>query len=286
MSGKVPKSKTNRIAEQSKGNSPEMSHSEEEIISNQADETQDKKEVNTTDMEIHHPHKIHHDKHIKDYLFEFLMLFLAITGGFLTENIRENKVERHREKEYVMSLIRDVKEDTASIKYTIRRNQNQIKGLDSLLTILEKPLTKDNVEEFYLLTFKYLNNYTGFTTNDITMTQLKNSGGLRLIENNAVSDSIVSYYSLIDHFHELNVKLNYRFIDDAIRKEFTILDFSPVRNKDRKYTLPEQSRLKELYNLGVTFQSSINWDNQWLKAVSDKGVRLLGFLEKEYNVKE
>ena len=43
----------------------------------------------TENMEVHHhPHK-HHSKKWKDYLYEFLMLFLAVTAGFFVENRRE-----------------------------------------------------------------------------------------------------------------------------------------------------------------------------------------------------
>ncbi len=36
----------------------------------------------SNDMEVHHPHPVHHNKKLKDYFFEFFMLFLAVTAGF------------------------------------------------------------------------------------------------------------------------------------------------------------------------------------------------------------
>ncbi len=36
----------------------------------------------------HHPH-VHHSKKWKNYLYEFLMLFLAVTAGFFVENLRK-----------------------------------------------------------------------------------------------------------------------------------------------------------------------------------------------------
>ena len=43
-------------------------------------------EPQTENMEPHHHPHVHHSKKWKDYLFEFLMLFLAVTAGFFRES--------------------------------------------------------------------------------------------------------------------------------------------------------------------------------------------------------
>src|SRR6476661_4911750 len=58
-------------------------------------------------MEVHaHSHterkKWHH------YLWEFLMLFLAVFCGFLAENVREHMVEQQRSKELAGNLYKDL----------------------------------------------------------------------------------------------------------------------------------------------------------------------------------
>src|SRR5215204_169750 len=64
-------------------------------------------------MEVHkHPHHVTHKKKWGEYLLEFFMLFLAVFLGFVAENVRENGVERHREQEYMQSLLNDLKSDT------------------------------------------------------------------------------------------------------------------------------------------------------------------------------
>ena len=52
-------------------------------------------------MEIHH-HPKHSEKprKYKEYVFEFLVIFVAITGSFFAENLREHFVDSHKEKEY------------------------------------------------------------------------------------------------------------------------------------------------------------------------------------------
>jgi hypothetical protein len=41
-------------------------------------------------MEVHHHPDLHHRrKKFKEYLLEFVMIFLAVTMGFIAENVRE-----------------------------------------------------------------------------------------------------------------------------------------------------------------------------------------------------
>ena len=72
----------------------------------------------TDNMEVHHhahdPAAPHHKKNWKSYFWEFLMLFLAITLGFLVENQREHYIEHLRAKEFAKSLIKDLESDKLS----------------------------------------------------------------------------------------------------------------------------------------------------------------------------
>lgn len=236
-------------------------------------------------MEAYHPHGNHKPKKIKDYLLEFVMIFVAITGGFFMENLREHRVDRHKEKEYIVRLIRDIKEDTAKINSIIKKNQRQLTGLDSLTNLLDKPVNTIDPMVFEDQ-LRFANNYYGFTPRDITISQLRNSGGLRLIENNSVADSIVDYYSTIDHFCELNVKLNYRYLEDNVKIEMQFIDFYS-NTKNSKLNISDTNKLKELKNRCFVFKAQIKWDNVWLKNdVYKKGESLLKNLKNEYHVND
>ena len=66
----------------------------------------------TENMEVHHHPDLHHKpKKWKEYFLEFLMIFLAVTMGFIAENIREHFVLKKHEKEYMVSLVRDLNND-------------------------------------------------------------------------------------------------------------------------------------------------------------------------------
>src|ERR1700750_3444920 len=85
-------------------------------------------------MEVHHhPHV--EKKNFKEYFLEFLMIFLAVTMGFFAESIRESINEHSREKEYIQSMLEDVRTDIANIRGAIESNQRRVAHLDSLTSI-------------------------------------------------------------------------------------------------------------------------------------------------------
>jgi hypothetical protein len=72
----------------------------------------------TENMEVHHHPKVEKKK-FKEYFLEFIMIFLAVTLGFIAENIREDITQHQRAKTFGASMIEDLKADTAQIiKYS------------------------------------------------------------------------------------------------------------------------------------------------------------------------
>ena len=78
----------------------------------------------------------------------------------------------------------------------------QIDGIDSLRKVSKDKLAQIKVQDsLYLFTSKYLFYANSFKNDDITLSQLRNAGGYRLIRNADVLDSIAVYESRI---HDLN----------------------------------------------------------------------------------
>src|SRR5450432_1467839 len=99
-------------------------------------------------MEVHHHPDLHHrKKKWKEYLLEFLMIFLAVTLGFFAETIREKISESHREKNYIVGLINNVQNDTSDLKGLISRNDLELKGIDSLMKISKNNFTNISVQD-------------------------------------------------------------------------------------------------------------------------------------------
>jgi len=71
-------------------------------------------------MEVHH-HPLVEKKNFKEYFLEFLMIFLAVTMGFFAESYRENLSDRNKEKEYIKSMVEDLKTDSAFLELSINK---------------------------------------------------------------------------------------------------------------------------------------------------------------------
>lgn len=144
-------------------------------------------------MEVHHhPDLHHHPKKWKEYFLEFLMIFLAVTMGFIAENIREHFVMKQQEKEYMISLVRDLKSDTAGMTNVEVSGIRYLNEADSIIALFKKADFAHTSADIY-----YLGRVLGFRnlwrSNDGTIQQLVYSGGLRLIENKKVLNEIQGY---------------------------------------------------------------------------------------------
>jgi len=151
-------------------------------------------------MEVHHHPELPdgHKKKFKEYLKEGLMIFLAVFMGFIAENIREHITDHKKEKEYISSLVRDLKLDSAKLSDVIHGNILLNKGQDSLANWLSDSTSSPNFQnEAYRLFFKYATSLQVFNSTDRTITQMINSGNLRLIENQRVADSLSDYYDKV-----------------------------------------------------------------------------------------
>jgi len=277
----MSKSKKKKHPNSSDGNSKDSSvskHQDKNNVKEQLKENRNEPETKTN-MEANHPMK-----NFKNYISEFIMIFVAITGGFFMENMREHVVEHRKEKEYIVRLVRDIKKDTTNLKDVIKQNRKQIKGLDSLAILVEKPISDIDPKRFITLLIENLNDFYAFTTRDVTMSQLKNTGGLRLIKNSTVSDRIVFYYSYIESGEPLR-DVNMKFVEESFKKEMTFINFNQIE-KNQKLNITDVNKMKELGNRCFVYKSQIGAYNRFLKEIYKQDTFLLKYLKKEYNLKE
>lgn len=239
-------------------------------------------------MEVH-AHTQTERKKIKHYLFEFFMLFLAVFCGFLAENFREQKVENRREKEYIKSYVEDLKQDTAQLIQIIGIVDQKLLFRDSLLKELSNPKVFSNSSKaYYFLVESY--HFPDFIYNDRTIQQLKNSGGMRLIRDKSVSDSIMDYDShvrtLFIHQEMMNsISLNFAGLNNRLFQK-RLLDTASIGSQITPIPLLSSSKtdLEEFYNnmsdQRAGFVRLKSLDTELLK----KGARLIDFIKKEYHL--
>jgi hypothetical protein len=146
-------------------------------------------------MEVH-AHSHTERKKWTHYLWEFLMLFLAVFCGFLAENIREHKVEKDREKQYIQSLIDDLGEDTLLLSENIEDCEGHMKRIDTLVRLLNNDDVKNHGSDLYYFG-RRSSRGVRLALHDLTIQQMKNSGGFRLISKEKVSKAIIEYYNRV-----------------------------------------------------------------------------------------
>jgi hypothetical protein len=159
----------------------------------------------TENMAVHHHPDVHHKpKKWKEYFLEFLMIFLAVTMGFFAEQIRESFVQRGEEKEYIQSFYEDLSSDERNLPTLLKWVQKDIDISDSLKQLLNKADLNTRANEAYV-DLRYLIRQLGIKifVSERTISQLKNAGQMRLIQNKMVTDSILDYYKNVETISSL-----------------------------------------------------------------------------------
>jgi len=191
-------------------------------------------------MEVHH-HSHHGKKKWTEYFWEFLMLFLAVFCGFLAENFREHRIENQREKQFMRSLLFDLKSDTAQLNSLQKLRAVRIKQLDTLLILLKNPQLKENTSAFYFNAVLSQFN-SKFLPQNGALSQLKNAAGLRLIRKTGVVDSILRFDVREQDIVDFELWERERLIDQSAFNR--VVDGSVVE-QNSKYTYPEYPYIYE-----------------------------------------
>ena len=149
-------------------------------------------------MEVHH--HSHHPKKWKEYITEFLMLFLAVSLGFFAENLREHQVEKHREISYLKNVHEDLQLDLKNIDNVISQNKVRLQAMDTLFqSINNNTITNEDV-------YYYIRNLAlraTFESSHVGLDQIKSAGGLRMIKNPEIISGIQEYERALDALEKL-----------------------------------------------------------------------------------
>ncbi len=180
-------------------------------------------------MEVHHhsspaPGGTHTSrKKWTHYLWEFLMLFLAVTLGFFVENKREHYIEAQRVKEFARTLAFDIACDTANMSYILNRIQLQVRNTDSLTAYLKRHPSNE-IHNIDLFALTILDRYPAYRWSRSTLEQIKNSGSLRYFGDSMVRSNS-SYDALSRHMDE-DHRNDEEMANRATASKDKIIDFS------------------------------------------------------------
>jgi hypothetical protein len=263
----------------------------------QAEITDSSSAKSQQNMEVHQHGHLHFKTKWQEYIFQFLMLFLAVFLGFLAENKREHGVEKNKEKEYIQSLIEDLRKDSSLTWSSAESIYEQVKQIDNLQTLFSPDLISGSadMQKCYELSY-YIRVYYTVSFNERTISQLISSGNMRLIKTKGVADSVMEYYSLIKSVNEQK-QLYYNYINKCLESMYNIYDIEFLRtNLENDSLKPAQvvasrfltSDPVEFKKLGATMEIgkviAFLFSND-LIALNDKAIQLLRFLKEQYHIK-
>jgi hypothetical protein len=245
-------------------------------------------------MEVHH-HAHTERKKWTHYFWEFLMLFLAVFCGFLAEYQLEHKIEKDREKQYIRSFAEDLAADTSDINSQIALCAANVMAADSLVLLLTHPQKEKFATDIYYF-FRFIHRSRPFTVNDRTIVQLRNAGGMRLVSNKTVSDSMVNYYKDVDFLkwifdEQIDLKRSLRPLFNEI---LYADDFNKVIDDENRVIRPNEIlKLKpaddgSLNNIMLII-ANIKGINQGtrlrLLELKAQAIQIREYINKEYHLK-
>lgn len=173
------------------------------------------------------------------YFKEFFMLFLAVFCGFMAENYRESLSVRKMERDYILSLVEDLKTDTTNLSGYIHFRREKSALMDSLAEML---LSKDRNlfgNQIYFLARQVFNEQAFFYS-DGTIQQLKNAGNLRLISKRNIVNELLSYEKRVKVLEEWDendnrTKSTFREMGGRV---FHSSELNATMDSDMKFVMP------------------------------------------------
>jgi hypothetical protein len=237
------------------------------------------------------------------------MLFLAVFCGFLAEYQLEHKIEKDREKVFMNTMLDDLKKDTASINTALTGNSILLNGIDTLLDLLAKPQQDAHYQRnVYIYSLKYTYWYMPVQFSELTLSQLKFSGGFRLIKNREVATGILQYnqgldackynYNLLEHYYHIFETTNKEFFNmnlsrrafKTIEQDFTTV-FQPYDEFEKlvpagNYLENNNNTLYSRYHDDILYyQTTLSNTNRIIASQKASADSLIQLIRKEYGIK-
>jgi len=187
-------------------------------------------------------------------------------------------------------MVKNLGVDTTRLSDIITRTKQQIAGFDSLIKVSKTKLSQIPVQDsLYLMTARYIYYANNFTDDDVTLTQLRNAGGYRLIRNSDVTDSIAEYESRIK---DINGEFSDMFasLEKARDNANFVFDLSVGHNFRLHPTATpvlittDSSKIYNYYNSCWLVLLGLDGYEHMLEDQLQYTNRLIAFLKKEYDM--
>lgn len=247
-------------------------------------------------MEVHH-HPTIEKKRFKEYFLEFIMIFLAVTLGFIAENIRESFAEHRQEKEYIVSFYEDLKTDTVRLNNVIDFEAKKIAALNTLQSCYDSLLNNQLPASLLNIIKNSLSN-NPFQMNERTLQQLSNAGGFRLL-NKKDADSILSYQTdgrRVENYQATLYQQSQDNLRNALNDAADFTSYSSLYSDVANNPLPDAGEIKSFlfishdkavlnkyFNTLFQYLRIIVQHRNGLKRLNAHAVKQLDYFKKKYH---
>jgi len=230
----------------------------------------------------------------KSYFKEFFMLFFAVFCGFLAENYRESLSVQKIEKEYIQSLVEDLKTDTTNLSlYSSFRKEKSVL-MDSLAGMLLSNERNLMGNQIYFLARQVFNEHA-FIYSDGTIQQLKNAGNLRLISKRNVVNELLTYekkVKVLEGWDENDNKTKTTFREMG-GKVFNSSELNKTMDSEMRFVMPTAN--PKLITDDFTVINEIAFQIHYLSKMTngnglraeylrDDAIQLLQLIHSEYKL--
>ena len=154
------------------------------------------------------------------YFIDFIMLFVAVSLGFLAENVRDQQTDKNREISYLKNVHEDLLVDLNRFELVMSANNWRLLMLDSLHMEINKA-SPDLPSLYYYI--RNLALRTTFESSHLGLDQIKASGGFRLIQNAKIIAGIQDYERRLNSAMKLE-EIRERTLEQARFKMAVVFD--------------------------------------------------------------
>ena len=133
-------------------------------------------------------------KYFKYAIGEIVLVVVGILIALQINDWYQERLDRQTEREYLVSMQRDLAEDMRELRDAIEGNTSLLAGLDTTLGLLSEPGGDEAWRrDLYLHGIKYTYWFVVMEFSRLTMAQLQYSGGMRLIRDAEVREAMIAY---------------------------------------------------------------------------------------------
>ena len=224
---------------------------------------------------------------------EILLVVIGILIALQINNWNGAQADRRMEHTLMVSMIEDLRTDTANLSFIIERYDRMELRLDTVLALY--PHLGNGYNDTLWRNLPQVTNYLDFVQTDRTMQQLKNAGGMRFIESRKAVDAIIAYDASVrrlltsmmpdlNFYYERSNEMWFELIDaTALEADTRQLGISAMVQGNKHYLLKtDPASLGKFNNIIRHFDGDVVLINAKFRELRTQATELIGLLKVEY----